>query len=134
MLCFLFARRILVCHNLPIVLGHFTLLTVDYDLVCICFMSYTLFMYVLPSVSTFTNRNPSVTRFRYDRDSFELLDYTVRVLFQCICCAWFDYTFPHLGQVYFTNLSSANLHDAPDFVEFYSAKAYFGISNMSPSR
>lgn len=38
-------------------------------------------MYVLPSVSTFTNRNPSVTRFQYDRDTFELLDYTVRVVF-----------------------------------------------------
>ena len=35
-------------------------------------------MYVLPSVSTFTNRNPSVTRFEYNKDTFELLDYTVR--------------------------------------------------------
>ena len=42
---------------------------------------HALGMYVLPSVSTFTNRNPSITRFQYDRNSFELIDYTVSCTF-----------------------------------------------------
>jgi hypothetical protein len=37
-------------------------------------------------------------------------------------------------QVYFTNLSSTNARDSPEFVEFYAAKAYFGIDDLSPER
>ena len=90
-------------------------------------------MYVLPSVSTFTNRNPSVTRFQYDRETFELLDYTVRVAFGALNLQAV-LTFAYLRQVYFTNLSQANAHDSAEFVEFYSAKSYFEMSDLSPER
>ena len=90
-------------------------------------------MYVLPSVSTFTDRNPSVTRFQYDRDTFELLDYTVRVVFSALNLQAV-LTFAYHRQVYFTNLSQANAHDAAEFVEFYSAKSYFEMPDLSPKR
>jgi hypothetical protein len=37
-------------------------------------------------------------------------------------------------QVYFTNLSATNARDSPEFVQFYAAKAYYGIDDLSPSR
>ena len=91
-------------------------------------------MYVLPSVSTFTNRNPSITWFEYDRDTFELLDYTVRRCQLHTSNVTLAHSFTRRQQVYFTNLSSTNARDAPEFVEFYAAKAYFGIDDLSPER
>jgi hypothetical protein len=90
-------------------------------------------MYVLPSVSTFTNRNPSFTRFQYDRDTFELLDYTVGVLSGGFVDSALLTIAPHC-QVYLTNLSQTNARDAVEFVEFYTATSYFGMSDLSPKR
>ena len=43
-------------------------------------------------------------------------------------------TFAYHRQVYLTNLSQANTHDAAEFVEFYSAKSYFEMPDLSPKR
>jgi hypothetical protein len=91
-------------------------------------------MYVLPSVSTFTERNPSITSFQYDKSTFELLDYTVRKDCRVRVDCSITLTMSRFRQVYFANLSLANARDNAEFVEFYSAKAYFGLPDLSPTR
>jgi hypothetical protein len=67
--------------------------------------------HVLPSVTTQINRNPSVMHFKYNRTTFELLDYTV----------------------YYSNLTQANADRFFTFAPFYSALHYYGLADMSAS-
>ena len=65
--------------------------------------------HVLPSVTTQINRNPSVMQFKYNRTTFELLDYTV----------------------YYSNVTRANEDGYFTFAPFYSALEYYGLADMS---
>jgi hypothetical protein len=65
--------------------------------------------HVLPSVTTQINRNPSVMQFKYNRSSFQLLDYTV----------------------YYSNVTQANADGFFAFVPFYSALDYYGLADLS---
>jgi hypothetical protein len=65
--------------------------------------------HVLPSVTTQINRNPSVMQFKYDRATFELLDYTV----------------------HYSNVTRANLEGFFSFTPFYSALDYYGLADLS---
>jgi hypothetical protein len=65
--------------------------------------------HVLPSVTTQINRNPSVMQFKYDRATFELLDYTV----------------------FYSNVTRANADGFFTFTPFYSALEYYGLADLS---
>ncbi len=65
--------------------------------------------HVLPSVTTQINRNPSVMQFKYDRATFELLDYTV----------------------FYSNVTRANADGFFKFTPFYSALEYYGLADLS---
>jgi hypothetical protein len=65
--------------------------------------------HVLPSVTTQINRNPSVMQFKYNRTTFELLDYTV----------------------YYSNVTRANEDGYFTFSPFYSALEYYGLADLS---
>jgi hypothetical protein len=67
--------------------------------------------HVLPSVTTQINRNPSVMQFKYDRATFELLDYTV----------------------FYSNVTRANADGFFTFTPFYSALEYYGLADLSPA-
>jgi sphingomyelin phosphodiesterase acid-like 3 len=66
-------------------------------------------VHVLPSVTTQINRNPSVVHFKYDRSTFEILDYTV----------------------YYSNVTRANADGVFTFTPFYSALEYYGLVDLS---
>jgi sphingomyelin phosphodiesterase len=67
--------------------------------------------FIAPSLTTYTNHNPSFRVFAYDRTTFELLDY----------------------YQYHVNLTQAILDDQPTFVEFYSALEAYNLPNLSPN-
>jgi sphingomyelin phosphodiesterase len=68
-----------------------------------------LVQYICPSVTTFTNINPSFRLYEIDKDSYEVRDYTQ----------------------YVTNVTEANESGHPTWQVEYSARAAYGLSDMS---
>lgn len=67
--------------------------------------------YISPSVTPYTEKNPSFRVYSYDRSTFEILDYTQ----------------------YYTNLTANNLADSVTWLEEYSAKSAYLLPDLSPS-